>query len=155
MAKKYAKGLLKPEHVESFRLYLQGMGYPVRDGKGEYQVLQVQVCAPGWAIIAKDKNGVLSNDPALTPLIKNANMLHVEIDRIFAKPKAAPALKMAPIKTDPFIQDLRDDFAIAALGMLAHRLGSNFRDIPWDAAKVASASYELADAMLEARKSTN
>lgn len=127
------KNLLKLDQLSLFRAWLEMVGFEVRDGKGAFEVLQVKTGPSTWAVINRNGQGVLSSHPDLKPLIHSFKAASTTI-----KPKApAPA---APA------DDLRDDFAIAALqGLLASGNETSAR-------LLATSAYELADAMLEARK---
>lgn len=141
---KHHKNLLKLNDLAAFREYLTGpCGLECRDGKGEFEVLQVKIDKACWAPVNRNAQGQLSTHPELRPLI----MGFYKTGK--AAPRQAEQAKPAPAKRDAFLDDLRDDFAISALGMLAHRYGRHESGMTAEA--VAVASYELADAMLEAR----
>lgn len=150
---KHDKDLLKIDKLPAFRAYLEAMGLPVRDGKGSFEVLQVKTfpAAINWAVINKNAAGVLTSHPDLRPLIQSFNA-GVMINPKPAAPAAAPA-------ADQFLEDLRDDMAMAALqGLLSNPnvLGKHpdgGRAIgPNTPAVAARDAYRFADAMLEARK---
>ncbi|NTE96715.1 hypothetical protein [Agrobacterium tumefaciens] len=149
----FKKGLLKLEQIPAFRQYLEGMSIPVRDGKGAFQVLQVQVTETGWAVIARDNRDTLSSDPLLSGLIASFKVQNL---------KPAQTVK-AQIQTED-LEILRDDFAMAALqGMLANSgvlapqvSGGGGCGGPAIGPKTpelaAREAYRFADAMMEARK---
>lgn len=140
---KHHKNLLKLNDLAAFRAYLTGpCGLECRDGKGDFEVLQVKIDKACWAPINRNAQNQLTTHPELRPLI----MGFYKTGK--AAPRQAEQAKPAPVERDAFLDDLRDDFAIAALGMLAHRFGQG----TMTAEAVAAASYKLADAMLEARR---
>lgn len=185
---KHDKGLLKADKLAAFREWLVAAGFEVRDGKGEFQCLQVKTSATCWAVVGRNAVGTLSTHPELRTLINRFNSgtaampavdqnarwkgeqafknfhqrlcerfgythdpvdwwrdqasLEEHIDKLM-KPAAAPA-------PDQFLEDLRDDMAMAALQGLLGGMWHGHKDKPHT--ETARAAYQFADAMLEARK---
>lgn len=149
---KHDKDLLKIDKLPSFRAFLEAIGLEVRDGKGSFEVLQVKTFpnAINWAVINKNAAGILSTHPDLRPLIQS-----------FKAGREAPKTVAAAAAPAPgqFLEDLRDDMAMAALqGLLSNPnvLGKHPDDGralgPNTPAMAAREAYRVADAMLEARK---
>lgn len=180
---KHHKNLLKLNDLAAFREYLTGpCGLECRDGKGEFEVLQVKIDKACWAPVNRNAQGQLSTHPELRPLImgfyktgkaaprqdfkgeqafKNFHQrlcerfgythdaadwwrdqasLEEHLAQLVAKP--------APTKSNAFLEDLRDDFAMRAMqGWTANPLPKD-----WSIQEVAEWAYRQADAMLEARK---
>lgn len=147
---KHDKGLLKADKLAAFREWLVAAGFEVRDGKGEFQCLQVKTSPTCWAVVGHNTAGVLSTHPDLRTLINRFN-----------SGSFVPGIKPALIEDEngQFLEDLRDDFAMHALqGLLANnavltpRPGS-LRVIGEHTPEIAARdAYRFADAMLEARK---
>jgi hypothetical protein len=76
MSKPYHRNLLKLNQVNDFRTWLAVVGYEARDGKGEFQVLQVKTAPDCWATINRNAQNVVSTHPDLKPLING--FLHAE-----------------------------------------------------------------------------
>lgn len=66
---KHDKGLLKADKLAAFREWLVAAGFEVRDGKGEFQCLQVKTSPTCWAVVGRNAAGVLSTHPELRTLI--------------------------------------------------------------------------------------
>lgn len=182
---KHDKGLLKADKLAAFREWLVAAGFEVRDGKGEFQCLQVKTAPTCWAVVGRNTAGVLSTHPDLRALINRFNSdgtaatkaqyrtgegafknfhrslcdrfgyihdsaewwrdtvsLEEHIAGLIAKPAPAPA--------DAFLEDLRDDMAMAAMQGLLGGMWHGHKGVPH--IETARAAYQFADAMLEARK---
>ncbi len=149
------KQLLKLTEILNFSTFLAQNDHPVRDGKGEYQLLQVKV-GKDWLAVFRNADGIVSTPPALRQLIADFG----QWDR-FSPPKSSNVVQMAPRAAkpeEPEDEFMRDDFAMVALqGMLANpnvlgkhpdggkAIGPN---TPTLAAREA---YRFADAMIAAR----
>lgn len=70
---KHDKGLLKADKLAAFREWLVAAGFEVRDGKGEFQCLQVKTAPTCWAVVGRNTAGVLSTHPDLRALINRFN----------------------------------------------------------------------------------
>lgn len=70
---KHDKGLLKADKLAHFREWLIASGFEVRDGKGEFQCLQVKTSATCWAVVGRNTVGALSTHPELRALITRFN----------------------------------------------------------------------------------
>ena len=131
------------KEIPEFRKFLEARGFKCRDGKGEWQSLQVQnITDKGWKAFCHNAKGVVTSPVEFDALIQ-----------VFRAPvDPAPAVEVIdpPPSHD---SDLLDDFAIAALqGLLAYpgneRWGS-FATMPTE--DVAKTSYEFAKAMMAER----
>lgn len=72
---KHDKGLLKADKLAAFREWLVAAGFEVRDGKGEFQCLQVKTSPTCWAVVGRNAVGTLSTHPDLRTLINRFNHL--------------------------------------------------------------------------------
>lgn len=71
---KHDKGLLKADKLPAFRVWLEQVaGFEVRDGKGEFQCLQVKTSPTCWAVVGRNTAGTLSTHPELRTLINRFN----------------------------------------------------------------------------------
>lgn len=70
---KHDKGLLKADKLAAFREWLVAAGFEVRDGKGEFQCLQVKTSPTCWAVVGRNAVGTLSTHPDLRTLINRFN----------------------------------------------------------------------------------
>lgn len=66
---KHDRNLLKAKQLPQFRVFLDAAGFEVRDGKGDFEVLQVKVGPNMWAVINRNAQGELSTHPELRTLI--------------------------------------------------------------------------------------
>ena len=139
---KHDKGLLKADKLAAFREWLVAAGFEVRDGKGEFQCLQVKTSPNCWAVVGRNTAGTLSTHPDLRALINRFNS-----GKPWLVSAQGPAAQEPEQGGEQFLEDLRDDFAMHALqGMLSN--ASALSTIT----RIASDAYRFADAMLEARK---
>lgn len=144
--------LLKLADIPLFKSFLFQIAVECRAGKGEFQVMQIKH-GNDWLAVCRNKEDVLTTPPGLRDIISRFDQWSQfstpgTIKSVIARPepeKPHPA-------DEPADSDLRDDFAIAALSMLSHRLGSDIQGRRWNAKHIADSAYELADAMLMARK---
>lgn len=139
----HSKRKLTTKDIKSFREFLEARGFKCRDGKGEWQSLQVQnITDRGWKAFCHNAKGIVTSPVEFDALIQ-----------VFRAP-------VDPVQVDGSLEitashdsDLLDDFAIAALqGMLAYpgneQWGSFALMSIEDAAKT---SYEYAKAMMAER----
>ncbi|HBO3830705.1 hypothetical protein ACSERS_05290 [Pseudomonas aeruginosa] len=139
------KGLLKAPTLDQFKQYLTNIGMEHRPGKGEYQVMQVK-CGASWLAVCRDARGHITTPIELRLAVNNFNSGAMPLPKAPLKP---------PIRArEQFLDDLRDDFAIAAMSSI---LGG--QDIQSDPAAIskrtlavlAEDAYDVADAMLAER----
>jgi hypothetical protein len=140
--------LLKLEEIPLFMAYLSQTQVEWRAGKGEYQLMQVKR-GNDWLAVCRNKQDVVTTPPALRDIISVFDQWAGWLSS--NERKSASTAPPQAKQSQPVDSDLRDDFAIAALSMLSHRLGSKIQDRTWTAEAVAAASYELADAMMVVR----
>lgn len=131
----HSKSKLTTKDIKSFREFLELRGFKCRDGKGEWQSLQVQNIADrGWKAFCHNAKGVVTSPVEFDALIQ-----------VFKAPvDPAPVVEVIdrPASHD---SDLLDDFAIAALQGL---LSSQDR---YEADSISAASYRIARAMMAER----
>lgn len=151
----YDSNLLKLAEVTAFRSMLERRGVECRDGKGEFQVLQVRTSPQCWAVVNRNAQDIVTTHPDLAPYIKAFRVNNEFINKM---PDRKP-IKPAPAQRDTFLEDLRDDFAMHALqGLLSNphflqphpdtgrSLGPKTPDL------ALRDAYRFADAAMEARK---
>jgi len=126
----HSKRKLAIEEIEIFRKFLEMRGFKCRDGKGEWQSLQVQnITDRGWKAFCHNAKGVVTSPVEFDALIQ-----------VFKAPvDPAPAVEVIDHPAN-HNSDLLDDFAIAALqGICSH-------PDTWglDSKGIVQKSYELA-----------
>lgn len=135
--------LLNKHDIERFKAWLNDNRQTWREGKGDYQLLQVKI-GKGWGAICTDAKSVITTPPALRAMIQ-----HFQAGKPYQVKAAAK-----PIEDQQYLNDLRDDFAMYALqGMLAYpgcemRGSHHNNNTP---AGVSAMAYDYADAMLAER----
>ena len=137
----HSKSKLTTKDIKSFREFLELRGFKCRDGKGEWQSLQVQNIADrGWKAFCHNAKGVVTSPVEFDALIQ-----------VFRAPvDPAPVVEVVgrPSSHD---SDLLDDFAIAAMPSVLQA----YQDIPGEPDKimqaVAAHSYGIAKAMMAER----
>lgn len=133
----HSKIKLSTKEIPAFRQFLEMRGFKCRDGKGEWQSLQVQnITDRGWKAFCHNAKGVVTSPVEFDALIQ-----------VFKAPvDPAPAVEVIdhPASHD---SELLDDFAIAALqGMLS---GDNV--VIQSESHLAKDSYKIAKAMMAER----
>ena len=138
------RNLLKRADIERLKVWLDANDQSWRPGKGDYQLLQVKI-GKGWGAVCTDAQGVITTPPELAPIIKlfKQGKPMVEEGRLLAE-------KDAQARNKQFLDDLRDDFAMAALPEVIRHFDTDGR-LAWSHADIAKESYMLADAMLAER----
>lgn len=133
----HSKRKLAIEEVEGFRKFLEARGFNCRDGKGEWQSLQVQnITDKGWKAFCHNAKGVVTSPVEFDALIQ-----------VFRAPvDPAPAVEVIDRPTS-HDSDLLDDFAIAALKAMA---SGSFND-PVSDQQLALRSYSIAKSMMAER----
>ena len=133
----HSKSKLSTNEIPAFRKFLEARGFKCRDGKGDWQLLQVQNIADrGWKAFCHNAKGVVTSPVEFDALIQ-----------VFRAPvDPAPAVEVVdrPASHD---SDLLDDFAIAAMQAMA---SGSFND-PLGDKQLALRSYGIALAMLAER----
>lgn len=133
----HSKSKLNTNEIPSFRKFLEARGFKCRDGKGDWQLLQVQNIADrGWKAFCHNAKWVVTSPVEFDALIQ-----------VFRAPvDPAPVVEVVgrPSSHD---SDLLDDFAIAAMQAMA---SGSFND-PLGDKQLALRSYGIALAMLAER----
>lgn len=133
----HSKSKLNTNEIPAFRKFLEARGFKCRDGKGDWQSLQVQNIADrGWKAFCHNAKGVVTSPVEFDALIQ-----------VFRAPvDPAPAVEVIdrPASHD---SDLLDDFAIAAMQAMA---SGSFND-PLSDKQLALRSYGIALAMMAER----
>lgn len=131
----HSKSKLNTNEIPAFRKFLEARGFKCRDGKGDWQALQVQnITDRGWKAFCFNTKGVVTSPVELDALIQ-----------VFKAPvDPAPAVEVVD-RAASHDSDLLDDFAISALQGL---LSSQDR---YEADSISAASYRIARAMMAER----
>ena len=125
------------KEIPAFRKFLEARGFKCRDGKGEWQSLQVQnITDKGWTAFCHNAKGVVTSPVEFDAMIQ-----------VFRAPvDPAPSVEVIdrPASHD---SDLLDDFAIAALSIVATFtvVGAKSPDY------IAERAYTIAKAMMAER----
>jgi hypothetical protein len=125
------------KEIPAFRKFLEARGFKCRDGKGDWQSLQVQnITDRGWKAFCHNAKGVVTSPVEFDALIQ---LFHAPVD-------PAPSVEVVdrPASHD---SDLLDDFAIAAMQAMA---SGSFND-PLGDKQLALRSYGIALAMMAER----
>lgn len=138
----HSKSKLTTKDIKSFREFLELRGFKCRDGKGEWQSLQVQNIADrGWKAFCHNAKGVVTSPVEFDALIQ-----------VFRAPvDPAPSVEVIdrPASHD---SDLLDDFAIAALPAIIERsLIERSEDDSNISPLIAAMAYKIAKAMMAER----
>ncbi|MBP3932351.1 MAG: hypothetical protein J6D44_00540 [Pseudomonas sp.] len=133
----HSKRKLAVEEIESFRKFLELRGFKCRNGKGRDQLMQVQNRgAPGQNVFCKTAKGAVIYPAIFDDLVE---LFHAPVD-------PAPTVEVIdrPASHD---SDLLDDFAIAALNIVATftAVGAKSPDY------IAERAYAIAQAMMAER----
>lgn len=133
----HSKSKLNKNEIPAFRKFLEDRGFKCRDGKGDWQALQVQnINDRGWKAFCFNKRDVVTSPVEFDALIK---VFHAPVD-----PASTVEIIDLPASHD---SDLLDDFAIAALGLIGsfHEPGAK------SASVIAECAYGIAKAMMAER----
>lgn len=133
----HSKNKLTTEDIKSFREFLELRGFKCRDGKGEWQSLQVQnITDRGWKAFCHNAKGVVTSPVEFDALIQ---VFRAPVDPV----QVAGSLEI----TASHDSDLLDDFAIAALNIVATftAVGAKSPDY------IAERAYVIAQAMMAER----
>ena len=133
----HSKSKLNTNEIPDFRKFLEARGFKCRDGKGDWQSMQVQsIDDRGWSAFCFNTKGVVTSPVEFDALIQ-----------VFRAPvDPAPVVEVVgrPSSHD---SDLLDDFAIAAMQAMA---SGSFND-PLGDKQLALRSYGIALAMMAER----
>lgn len=133
----HSKRKLNTSEIPAFRKFLEARGFKCRDGKGDWQSMQVQsIDDRGWSAFCFNTKGAVTSPVEFDALIQ-----------VFRAPvDSAPAVEVIdrPASHD---SDLLDDFAIAALqGLL-----SSGNSLHSDEFMLSRDAYTVAKAMMAER----
>lgn len=133
----HRKSKLNTNEIPAFRKFLEARGFKCRDGKGDWQALQVQnITDRGWKAFCFNAKGVVTSPVEFDALIQ-----------VFRAPvDPAPAVEVID-RAASHDSDLLDDFAIAALTIVATfaAVGAKSPDY------IAERAYTIAKAMMAER----
>lgn len=133
----HSKSKLSTNEIPAFRKFLEARGFKCRDGKGDWQSLQVQnITDRGWKAFCHNAKGVVTSPVEFDALIQ-----------VFRAPvDPAPVVEVVG-RSSSHDSDLLDDFAIAAMQAMA---SGSFND-PLGDKQLALRSYGIALAMMAER----
>lgn len=137
----HIKSKLSTNEIPAFRKFLEARGFKCRDGKGDWQSLQVQnITDRGWKAFCHNAKGFVTSPVEFDALIQ---VFRAPVDQ-------APAFEVID-RSASHDSDLLDDFAIAALqGMLACPVRGTWDSvIPSESA--AKEAYKFARSMMAER----
>lgn len=133
----HSKSKLNTNEIPDFRKFLEARGFKCRDGKGDWQSLQVQnITDRGWKAFCHNAKGVVTSPVEFDALIQ-----------VFRAPVDPDQVTGSLEITASHDSDLLDDFAIAALGLIGsfHETGAK------SASVLAECAYGIAKAMMAER----
>lgn len=132
----HIKSKLNTSEITAFRKFLEDRGFKCRDGKGDWQSLQVQnITDRGWKAFCHNAKGFVTSPVEFDALIQ---VFHAPVDPV-------PAVEV--IDRASHDSDLLDDFAIAAMqGVLAGDMCMRGAE-----EQLAEKSYRIALAMMAER----
>ena len=133
----HSKIKLSTKEIQDFRQFLEMRGFKCRDGKGDWQSMQVQsIDDRGWKAFCFNTKGVVTSPVEFDALI--------QVFRAPVDPAPAAEVIDRPASHD---SDLLDDFAIAAMqGVLAGDMCMRGAE-----EQLAEKSYRIALAMMAER----
>ena len=133
----HSKSKLNTSEIPAFRKFLEARGFKCRDGKGDWQALQVQNIADrGWKAFCHNAKGVVTSPVEFDALIQ-----------VFRAPVDPAQISGSLEITASHDSDLLDDFAISAMQAMA---SGSFSD-PIRDQQLAIRSYSIAKAMMAER----
>ena len=107
----YDRNTIMQAQLPALRAYLDANGIHHRDGRGDYQLLQIAV-EKGWGVICTNELGMVSSDPKLRPLLNHFRKGKPFTVRKDATVSAAPETA-TPAEDAEYLNDLRDSLAVA------------------------------------------
>lgn len=133
----HSKSKLNTNEIPAFRKFLEVRGFKCRDGKGDWQSMQVQsIDDRGWSAFCFNTKGVVTSPVEFDALIQ---VFRAPVDPA----QVTGSLEIAASHDS----DLLDDFAIAALTIVATftAVGAKSPDY------IAERAYTIAKAMMAER----
>ncbi|MBG6289485.1 hypothetical protein I5I61_18685 [Pseudomonas nitroreducens] len=135
------RNMLTKQQISQFKVWLDKNGITWREGKGEFELIQVKL-SRGWLAIFTNASGVVTTPVQFREMIA-------------AFKKGQPYgghVKVSQGEPSAFLEDLRDDFAMRAMvAMIGHYSANGAESICQQYAEIAGEAYRVADAMLAAR----
>ena len=133
----HSKRKLDTSEIPAFRKFLEARGFKCRDGKGDWQSMQVQsIDDRGWSAFCFNTKGVVTSPVEFDALIQ-----------VFRAPVDPAQISGSLEITASHDSDLLDDFAISAMQAMA---SGSFSD-PISDQQLAIRSYSIAKAMMAER----
>lgn len=138
----HSKSKLNTNEIQAFRKFLEARGFKCRDGKGDWQALQVQnIKDRGWKAFCFNTKGVVTSPVEFDALIQ-----------VFRAPVDPASTVKVIDRSASHDSDLLDDFAIAALPSVIELICGDRG--PGDKAlakPIAECAYAIARAMMAER----
>lgn len=152
----HSKSKLNTNEIPAFRKFLEDRGFKCRDGKGDWQSMQVQnITDRGWKAFCHNAKGFVTSPVEFDALIQ---VFHasvdpsetfyggVRIDKIFQ------GMHEEDLSSSSHDSDLLDDFAIAALpAILEYRIREREEGETNMGADIARLAYKQAKYMMAER----
>ena len=138
----HSKSKLNTNEIPAFRKFLEARGFKCRDGKGDWQALQVQNIADrGWKAFCHNAKGVVTSPVEFDALIQ-----------VFRAPVDPDQVTGSLEITASHDSDLLDDFAIAAMPAIMERMMIERKDDDSNLSPlIAKLAYKVARAMMAER----
>ena len=138
----HSKIKLNTIEIPAFRKFLEDRGFKCRDGKGDWQSLQVQnITNRGWKAFCHNAKGVVTSPVEFDALIQ---AFRAPVD-------PAPAVEVIDL-LGSHNSDLLDDFAIAAMPAIMERMMIERKDDDSNLSPlIAKLAYKVARAMMAER----
>lgn len=138
----HSKSKLNTNEIPAFRKFLEARGFKCRDGKGDWQSLQVQnISDKGWKAFCHNAKGVVTSPVEFDALIQ-----------VFRAPVDPAQISGSLEITANHDSDLLDDFAIAALpAILEYRIREREEGETNMGADIARLAYKQAKYMMAER----
>lgn len=138
----HSKSKLNTNEIPAFRKFLEARGFKCRDGKGDWQSLQVQNIADrGWKAFCHNLRGNVTSPVEFDALIQ---VFRAPVDPV----QVAGSLEI----TASHDSDLLDDFAIAAMPAIMERMMIERKDDDSNLSPlIAKLAYKVARAMMAER----
>lgn len=141
----HSKSKLNTNEIPAFRKFLEARGFKCRDGKGDWQSMQVQsIDDRGWSAFCFNTKGVVTS-PVEFDALTQVFRAPVDPVRVMTIGEFSDEKSELAKQHD---SDLLDDFAIAALqGILAATPDA----VEWQPIHTAESAYIIAKAMMAER----
>lgn len=141
----HSKSKIQKKDAQAFRQFLQARGVTCRDGKGPWQLFQVQAPgATGWKAFCFNAQDVVSGPAVFDDMAAVFNAKIEDLPEVVVDATAAGVMCHEI--------DLLDDFAIAAMPAIMERMMIERKDDDSNLSPlIAKLAYKVAKAMMAER----